>query len=75
MRVVAAGRFLLWLILLPKIGTLRSTYSTDAGAAGDGGERHWQINGEPIFFAGSLYYPTGPRVFFDGQLMARSRAY
>lgn len=32
----------------------------------------WQLRGDPIFFAGSFYYPTGPTVYFDGKVMARS---
>jgi hypothetical protein len=32
----------------------------------------WQIRGNPIFYAGDFYYPTGPNVFFDGNVMKRS---
>jgi len=35
----------------------------------------WQINGEPVFYAGSFYYPTGPSVFFDGNVMVRTGVY
>jgi hypothetical protein len=35
----------------------------------------WQIQGEPLAFAGSLYYPTGPDVFFDGAVMVRIGTY
>jgi hypothetical protein len=35
----------------------------------------WQIRGEPVFYAGNFYWPTGPSVFFDGSVMARSGAY
>jgi hypothetical protein len=73
MRVALLGVYLILAILLPKIGTAQVAYRptpqvTAANAT-------WQINGEPIFFAGSLYYPAGPRVFFDGQLMARVGEY
>jgi hypothetical protein len=35
----------------------------------------WQINGEPVFFAGDFYYPAGPTIFFDGNVMVRSGVY
>jgi hypothetical protein len=35
----------------------------------------WQIRGEPVFYAGSFYYPTGPNVFFDGNVMFRTGVY
>src|SRR5438876_2648273 len=31
----------------------------------------WQIRGDPVFYSGDFYYPTGPTVFFDGNAMAR----
>ncbi len=35
----------------------------------------WQISGEPVFYAGNFYYPTGPSVFFDGNVMVRTSVY
>lgn len=35
----------------------------------------WQVNGEPLFYAGGFYYPAGPTEFFDGQVMARTGTY
>lgn len=35
----------------------------------------WQVNGEPVFYAGDYYYPAGPTVFFDGNVMVRSGSY
>ena len=32
----------------------------------------WQIQGAPVFYAGNFYYPTGPSVFFDGNVMVRT---
>ena len=32
----------------------------------------WQLNGEPIFYAGGFYYPSGTTVFFDGKVMVRT---
>ncbi len=31
----------------------------------------WFIRGEAIYFANNLYFPTGPLVFFDGNVMTR----
>lgn len=41
---------------------------TAAGAA-------WQAAGEPVFHAGSFYYPAGATVFFDGRVMVRTGSY
>jgi len=35
----------------------------------------WFVNGEPIQFAGDLYYPAGASVFFNGNTMVRSGHY
>lgn len=35
----------------------------------------WYVGGEPIPFAGNLYYPAGPRVFFNGNEMVRSGSF
>jgi hypothetical protein len=35
----------------------------------------WYLLGEPIQFAGDVFYPAGPAVFFDGNVMARSGHY
>src|SRR5581483_11482782 len=35
----------------------------------------WYLNGEPIQFAGELYYRAGAAVFFNGNTMVRSGHY
>jgi hypothetical protein len=35
----------------------------------------WQIDGEPIFYAGAFYYPTGPTVYLDSSVMVRTASY
>lgn len=35
----------------------------------------WFQLGEPISFDGYVYYPAGPRVYFDGNIMVRSGAF
>ena len=32
----------------------------------------WYRRGEPILFSGEFYYPTGPTVFFNGNVMVRT---
>ena len=35
----------------------------------------WQLAGEPVFAAGSFYDPSGPTVFFDGNVMVQTGVY
>ena len=35
----------------------------------------WYLNGDPIMYAGNLYYPGGPQVFFNPVEMVRSGFY
>jgi hypothetical protein len=35
----------------------------------------WYVNGEPLQFAGDVYYPAGATVFFNGNTMVRSGNY
>src|SRR5205085_184504 len=35
----------------------------------------WQLNGEPLFYAGAFYIPSGPDAFFDGKVMVRTGIY
>jgi hypothetical protein len=35
----------------------------------------WQVNGEAVFYAGAFYYPAGPTVYFDGNVMVRVGTY
>jgi hypothetical protein len=62
-------------VVLPTVGNSQVTYRPTPPPLVNAASASWQINGEPIFFAGSFYYPTGPSVFFDGQLMARIGEY
>ena len=38
-------------------------------------EAPWYLNGEPITYAGNLYYPSGPQVYFNPNEMVRSGFY
>jgi hypothetical protein len=75
MRTRLLSLFLFMVLLLPRFGNAQITWQptplplvTAAGA-------NWQINGEPIFFAGAFYYPAGPTIHFDERLMKRVGEY
>jgi hypothetical protein len=35
----------------------------------------WRMRGDPVFHAGAFYYPAGPTIFFDGNVMVRTDTY
>jgi hypothetical protein len=45
-----------------------SPYATAAGTA-------WQLRGDPVFYSGPFYYPSSPKVFFDGNVMVQRGVY
>ena len=62
-------------LLLPQTGSAQ-VYQYDTPAPRVTAARaHWQLSGEPLFYAGAFYYPTGPTEFFDGRVMARTGFY
>jgi hypothetical protein len=74
-RLVIATGVLLSAVLLPRAGGAQMLMQpapypqvTAAGAP-------WQVSGEPISYGGVLYYPVGPTVFFNGNLMSRSGSF
>lgn len=75
MRPIIRSLVLSVAMLMPNIGTAqvfsRPTPPPDINAA----SADWQIRSEPIFHAGSFYYPAGPTAFFDGRLMVRTGVY
>ena len=71
MRSALLGCCLIVAIEWPNVGSAQVSYRPTPAPLVTAANATWQINGEPLFFAGSFYYPTGPDVFFDGQLMAR----
>jgi hypothetical protein len=38
-------------------------------------DRSWYLNGDPIAFAGDLYYQTGPTIYFNGNTMVATGSY
>lgn len=75
MRPSVLGVLLFVGIVLPNLGTAQITFQPEPRPQVTAASATWQINGEPIFFAGSFYFPSGPTVFFDGKLMRRVGEY
>jgi hypothetical protein len=59
-------------VLVPKLGNGQVYSLPTPPPLVSAASAPWQICGDPIFFAGSFYYPAGPTVFFDGNVMVRS---
>jgi hypothetical protein len=62
-------------VLVPKVGTGQAYSLPTPPPQVSAASAPWYISGDPVFFAGSFYYPTGPTVFFDGNVMVRSGMY
>jgi hypothetical protein len=75
MRRLTLGWVLSVAVLLPSIGTAQVLVRPNPYPATTAASAAWQLRGEPVFHAGSFYYPTGPSVFFDGNVMARTGTY
>ena len=75
MRAVAVATLLLVVVAVPESGNAQ-VYSFDTPPPAVTASRSpWQLSGEPLFHAGSYYYPAGPTVFFDGRVMTRTGVY
>ena len=75
MRSIVPGAFLFMALLMPNIGRAQVFSLPTPAPEVTAANADWQIRGEPIFHAGSVYYPAGPAVFFDGKVMARTGVY
>src|SRR5713226_6058661 len=62
-------------VLVPKLGNAQAFHLPTPPPQVTAASSSWQINGEPLFYAGSFYYPAGPTVFFDGSVMVRTGVY
>jgi hypothetical protein len=71
MRPCVLAALLLMGITLPEIGTAQIVYQPEPRPFVTAANAPWQINGEPIFHAGSFFFPSGPTVSFDPNLMRR----
>jgi len=70
---LAAGLFMA--VLLPSTGTAQVLNRPNSYPAVTAATAVWQFRGDPVFHAGAFYYPAGPSVFFDGNVMARTGTY
>lgn len=59
-----------WLTEPPAFGQLVAQPTALPTVTAD--NESWYLNGEPITYAGSLYYPTGAQVYFNANEMVRS---
>lgn len=62
-------------VLLPTRGNAQPDRIPEPPPLVTAANADWQIRGEPIFYAGNFYWPTGPTVFFDGSVMVRTGQY
>jgi hypothetical protein len=73
MRKSLIGCSLLMAVLLPNIGAAQGVYVVpNAYPQVTAANAFWQLRGDPVFHAGTFYYPAGPSVYFDGNVMMRT---
>jgi hypothetical protein len=75
MRTFVLCIFLFVAVVTPKIGTAQVYHLPTPPPQVTAASESWQIQGEPVFYEGYFYYPTGPTVFFDGNVMVRTGVY
>src|SRR5438132_1268539 len=75
MREFRLSLFLSMVLLVPKLGNAQVYSFLTPPPAVTAAGTSWQASGEPVFYAGNIYYPTGPTVFFDGAVMVRTGVY
>ncbi len=75
MRAIRPAVFLIVVGLLTVVGNAQVFQLPTPVPQVTAANADWQIRGDAIFFAGDFYYPTGPTVFFDGNVMVRTGIY
>jgi hypothetical protein len=75
MRVYLVAAALSVVVLVPKTGNAQAYNLPTPVPQVTAASADWQIRGEPVFYSGNLYYPTGPTIFFDGNVMVRTGSY
>ena len=60
------------LVLVPTAGWAQATWRPTPPPAVTAENEGWYLNGDPLTFAGNIYFPTGPLVHFDANQMVRS---
>ena len=58
-------------VLLPNVGNAQVYRLPTQPPQVTAASASWQLNGEPVFYAGAFYYPAGASVYFDGNVMTR----
>ena len=72
MRLKLLVCFLFAATVLPRVGTAQVYRFATPPPLVTAANAPWQRSGQPIFYAGSYYYPAGATVFFDGNVMTRT---
>jgi hypothetical protein len=73
--VLVLSVFVAALLALPQAVRAQFLFQETVEPRVDAAQESWQINGEPIFVDGLVYYPSGPDRFFDGNVMSRTGSY
>jgi hypothetical protein len=75
MRPAVLALVLLSSVSLPQSGIAQVYRSETPPPAVTAAGALWQLNGEPVFYAGAFYDPSGTTQFFDGKVMVRTGVY
>ncbi len=75
MRPVVPTAFLFAAMAFPALGNAQVYRYETPPPAVNATRSAWQLAGEPLFHAGSYYFPAGATVFFDGRVMVRTGVY
>ncbi len=74
MRGLAIGIVALMALQVPRVAGAQASPAPEATRSTTSAA-DWRRSGGPLLFGGSLYYPSGPTVFFDGSIMVRSGSF
>lgn len=72
MRGTMTGWVAIVAIALPTVGTAQVYRFATPPPLVTAANTPWQLSGQPLFYAGSYYYPAGATVHFDGNVMSRT---
>ena len=75
MRRSTLGLVLSLAVLLPAEGAAQATWYPTQYPRVTAANAPWLYSGDPIYYAGTLYYPRGATTFFDGDVMSRIGTY
>lgn len=72
MRRFTLGWVLFVAVLVPHVGTAQILVRPNPYPQVTAATAVWQVGGEPVFHAGAFYYPAGPTISFDGNIMGQT---